>query len=465
MSDAFVEKRYIEEYTINNKYQFTGADVFSYQDRNLLLNSRLRTSILIDDFCLRQIENNHIGDDLMFKLHQRDLIRNKNECVSRKESPVRPKFFLINLTNNCNLRCRYCFRQIETSGIDKIGETMLQKICDYILQYCRNYNIREFSIQFWGGEPLLLFDKIKAVQEFFWEHHFNPRFILETNGTLIDREIAEELTKRKIRIGISIDGPEYLHNLQRPFISGVGSHQRILQGHDSLKAAGYNDYGIITVITKKNIGKASEILDYFARELNLHQVKFNIIKKNSFSPESFELSNISDHEIDNLFETLIEKIIHLNRDGYRIYERNICDKMINLLSRRNRNICSSRGCMGGYKIISFDGNGDVYPCDMLDNKEVRIGNIAEDSDLVHMIESSAVKNSFFREKEKKDCSDCPWNGYCRGGCTASAVYSKECSVDERECRVNKILYPKLIRVLMEDPKAVPYLTNNEVNIL
>ena len=82
-----------------------------------------------------------------------------------------------------------------------------------------------------------------------------------------------------------------------------------------------------------------------------------------------------------------------------------------------------------------------------------------------MIESSAVKNSFFREKEKKDCSDCPWNGYCRGGCTASAVYSKECSVDERECRVNKILYPKLIRVLMEDPKAVPYLTNNEVNIL
>ena len=75
MSDAFVEKRYIEEYTINNKYQFTGADVFSYQDRNLLLNSRLRTSILIDDFCLRQIENNHIGDDLMFKLHQRDLIR------------------------------------------------------------------------------------------------------------------------------------------------------------------------------------------------------------------------------------------------------------------------------------------------------------------------------------------------------------------------------------------------------
>lgn len=213
-----------------------------------------------------------------------------------------------------------------------------------------------------------------------------------------------------------------------------------------------------------NINQADVMLDYFVKQLNVHQVKFNLIKENAFSPESTELSDINDSEIDKFFDVLIKKIVQLNQEGYQIYERNICDKMMNLLSKRTRNICSSKGCVGGYKIISFNGKGDIFPCDMLDHEEVRIGNIKE-SNLLHMIEESIEKNRFFKKKENENCETCPWHGYCEGGCTASVIYAGKSQIDGMECKVNQILYPKLINILLTKPEIVQYLTNYQINVL
>lgn len=461
-----MKQRYIDAYEIDKKYIFVGANIFTYANSNFLLNSRLGISIILDNYYAKFLTEQCLSDDnLMFKLYQRGFVKDKNRDLCGKGLVIRPNFFLINLTNNCNLRCKYCFRHLEKLKRDEIDNSMLKSICKYILQYCHAQNIKEFSIQFWGGEPLLMFDKIIYVYEFFEKHGLNPQFIMETNGTLIDEKVATELVKRKIRIGISIDGPEYLHNLQRPFVNGGESFDQVIQGVNCLKKVFYDEFGLITVITKKNIHEASDILNYFAKQLNLHQAKFNLVKQNVFSPESMELSNFSDLEIDNFFDNIIKKIVQLNQEGYQIYERNICDKTMNLLSKRARNICSSRGCRGGYKIVSFNGKGDIYPCDMLDHEEVRIGNIKDEISLLHMIENAVEKNRFFKKKEIEECKMCPWNGYCEGGCTASMIYNEKSFIDEMECRVNRILYPKLIHLLLSKPETVQYLTNNQIIIL
>lgn len=458
-----MKPKHIGIYNINNKYYFVGGDIFTCAGWNLLLNSRLGNSIIVDDDCTKiLLEQQLPNDDLMFKLHQRGFIRDKKADFCIKKINTCPNFFLINLTNNCNLRCKYCFRNIEHLKKDEIEDSQLKSICEYILQHCEEQRIRKFSIQFWGGEPLLLFDKIKYVQDFFLNYGINPQFIIETNGTLLNKKIANELVERKIKIGISIDGPEYLHNFHRPFMNGEGSFNKVLQGIQYLKKACYNEFGVITVITKKNIHEASNILNYFAKELNLHRIKFNLIKENIFSPESMELSNLSNEEIDSFFEDTIKTIVRLNQEGYSIYERNICDKMMNLLSKQSRNICSSKGCQGGYKIISFNRKGDIYPCDMLDHEEVRIGNIAGGKNLLQMIENAVERNIFFTKKEISDCKTCSWRGFCEGGCTASMIYRETVGVDKMECRVNRILYPKLIRLILKNPETVLYLTNNQI---
>ena len=101
---------------------------------------------------------------------------------------------------------------------------------------------------------------------------------------------------------------------------------------------------------------------------------------------------------------------------------------------------------------------------MLDHEEVRIGNIKE-SNLLHMIEESIEKNRFFKKKENENCETCPWHGYCEGGCTASVIYAGKSQIDGMECKVNQILYPKLINILLTKPEIVQYLTNYQINVL
>lgn len=459
-----MKKDYIEPFDYQDKFYFTGADLFSSKGNNFLLNSCRNACILLDDDCVQALQTQDIPDDLLFKLYQRGFMTGINTIHCVKKPEIRPVFFLINLTDNCNLRCKYCFRQLDKENCRQIDYHTLENICKYILAYCRKYGVRHFTIQFWGGEPLLVMDKIIFVQEFFKKTTFHPKYVMETNGTLIQPWIAHELVKRDIQVGVSIDGSEYFHDLQRPFANGKGSFHQTVLGIKNLKAAGYEKVATNTVITKYNIDDIEQILNYFVKQLELSQVKFSLIKKTEFSPESYQMSDISDSELEQFYDHLISKVIDLNKKGYTIYERNICDKLLNLVSRRNRNICSSSGCMGGYKIISFDTNGNIYPCNTMDYKSVKIGSIYDILDLVELIEASMQTSCFFKEKKNPACTSCPWHSYCKGGCSASSICGQQ-NIDEMECRVNRILYPKLIQCILEQPEAVSILTNNQVVIV
>lgn len=362
----------MEGYDISRKYRFVGAAVFTHGNGSFLLNSGLGISMILDETCLRPLlAHGALDDDLTFKLYQRGFIRERDgdreEDGERKRSGgqkgaasqnaaasqnvagslggcpsgAKPNFFLINLTNNCNLRCRYCFRDIEKAGRDETADGMLLRICQYIVNYCREQGMQSFSVQPWGGEPMLFPHKIIWMQEFFRDQGFHPRFIMETNGTLIDENAAAQLSARHIRIGISIDGPAYLHDAHRPLADGRGSFEKVMAGLAALEKAGYGECGIITVISRQNIGKAEEILTYFAKEWKFHRVKLSLIKENTFSPESAGLSRIGEEELSCFYDTVLRTIVRLNREGYPIYERNICDKLVNLLRGRAGNICSA----------------------------------------------------------------------------------------------------------------------------
>ena len=79
----------------------------------------------------------------------------------------------------------------------------------------KKYNIKDFCIQPWGGEPLIAFDKIKRMDDAFKSADLHPLISIETNASLITEELAEEASKRNIRLGISIDGHSEVQNMFR----------------------------------------------------------------------------------------------------------------------------------------------------------------------------------------------------------------------------------------------------------
>ena len=109
-------------------------------------------------------------------------------------------------------------------------------------------------------------------------------------------------------------------------------------------------------------------------------------------------------------------------------------------------ICLSKGCCGGKKMIVFDMNGGIYPCELTDFPEQCLGSVFQsDNSLKNIIYNSLDTSAYFRVKTSEKCNSCPWYCYCRGGCTVRILSSKEgtSGIDEIECAINQALYPEV----------------------
>lgn len=154
---------------------------------------------------------------------------------------------IIELTGNCNLRCKYCIyndfyegnRNFNTSNID--FETA-RKAIDFAHAH---RDPQHFAVTFYGGEPLLNFPVMKQCINYCLENFSNENlsFSFTTNLTLMSAEIAEYVAQvPNMSILASMDGPEEIHNMARVHYNGSGSFQDAFRGLKLLSAA-INKYG------------------------------------------------------------------------------------------------------------------------------------------------------------------------------------------------------------------------------
>ncbi len=432
---------------------------------NFLFNPAFGTSILIDGENTRQLLDQNPGDDLQFKLVQRGFMEvpGCNACVS--DEGIMPNFFIIDLTQACNFRCAYCFRHLNQQSTT-ISDSNLDAIVQYISDHCIKNNLTEVNVQPWGGEPLLAWKKILRMHDMFLKKGLKPIFVIESNAGLITKEIATEAFKRDIRIGVSIDGPPELHNSQRKLATGKPSFEKMYEGMKNLREAGFGQrHGVITVLTRNGYPYVEEILEYFAVELGIDRLRLNVVKDSPMMKDKNLC--LTEEEIADFNKRLVMKLIDLNKRGFAITEINVMDKLNNLLTRKRVNICNSRGCMGGKKMIAFDQEGRIFPCDITDYKEEAVGSVFDEEDLVELLGKAHNLKSFFKPKEDPECSDCTWAFFCKGGCTNAILYKKgEISgIDRQECITNKTLYPALIDMIMHEPEILKIMTKNQIEIV
>ena len=139
--------------------QFKLKDMWLFRNEKKCLFLNRSGHILITDMELGlQVINNNCTEDLLLKLLQRGFATEMAEERSDEETEaddIRPMFFMIDMTNRCNMSCKYCLREInDQPGEESITYEMLRKICEYIASYCRDIEDDRITIQPWGGEPL-----------------------------------------------------------------------------------------------------------------------------------------------------------------------------------------------------------------------------------------------------------------------------------------------------------------------
>lgn len=438
-------KQYKLDGFYKNNIYFYGASVFSKNSKNFLINDS-GCAILLHDDLVKMLNEKKIDNSLGFKLVQHGLAYVPGKHMYKCEKDVEVKYFIIDVTRCCNFDCIYCFRAFEEKR--SISWQVLKDILNYIVSYCETHNLSHIGVQIWGGEPLLELEKITYIVKYFKKINIQASIDIETNASLVTDSIAKELYELGVHIGVSIDGTPELHDIQRKLSSGYPSFKLVERGIRHLQKYYGKDIGGITVVTKYSFQHINEILDYFIYRLGLSKMKFNLVRDNPHAKEN-KLA-LSHEEIRRFSIEMLEYI-----EAYRMLEADFIEGNVeirakNLLQRSGSSCCISHGCCGGKNIISFDYKGDIFPCELTDFTEEKIGSIYDQKPLDDQIRNAMQKNKFFLVKKAEKCENCSWWYYCRGGCSSRNRYLKNDGiVDEYECIQNHIIYPHIIEWILD----------------
>lgn len=448
------------------EFSFCGAHRFSSKEYSFLL-SRNGTSIVLQNTLADLIVEHQLSEDLAFKLYQRGFGRvYGQERFKDLSDRVYPTLFMIDFTTKCNCNCIYCLRHFENEG-ESISPDMLKRIVRYIIEYCHKYQVNHISFQPWGGEPLIELSQILVCKRMFDEAHIQTEFNIQTNGLLLNLSNYEKLRANHIGIGVSLDGIEAVHDSHRLDIGGNTTHQRIVRNlQEILNKYPDADIGTLSVNSVYSKEYIAENVDYLVNKMRLQGIKFNLVHPNG--TDSFDYSMlIQEDSLEEYVNTLLDSVIEQVLAGRKCWEANIMDRLSNLLDRSNKNICNSMGCRGGISFISFDQNGNIYPCEMLGRVEYCLGNIAdENNDLLELIQRAKKYNGYYAPRKTEACVECPYLYFCRGGCKASCLaYGKQpCQIDQIECKLNQILYPKLIELILVKPEIVERMLGQHIQM-
>lgn len=444
--------------------EFMGAHVYSYGKRHLLIE-KCGHIILLDDSVYQLLEKQIISDDMYIKLVQRNFIKSdmQNYCNGTEHKKIiMPDFFMIDFTKKCNMACKYCFREGMSSSVLSITSQRLQDICSFIIKHCKENACSQITVQPWGGEPLLEKDKIFHMQEIFINAGIEANISIETNGLMLTDKLIAELVDRNITVGISLDGIKQVHDSQRVLHNQAGTYEQVIEGLNRLRGVMKNDFGVIMTITRYTIPHIEEILDFFAKNLNINYIKINFVHKSDFV-DNEELCLLP-NEIYSCASRIFYKIMDLNEEGYDFFESNIQIRLLNLLGLRNSSICCSFGCNGGYRMIAFDSKGNVYPCELTDYPQEQIGSIDQEISLIQMVRKAKQNMDYFLPKREAKCYNCPWWCYCQGGCTVQAKCMGKAigEVDDIECICNNVWYEGLIKMILEKPNVINHFLHSKI---
>lgn len=224
------------------------------------------------------------------------------------------------VSNDCNLRCIYCYGQGGSYGSSR--QLMKEEVLIKSLEYCfqRFEPNQKISIIFFGGEPLINYQLIvKAVDMIndFAERNGNTvSYGITTNGTVINDDIVKLFKHNKFKVTVSIDGGEIIQNKNRPFPHGNGSFGQIKRNVNVMLQ---NNISLIARITLtkpyiKDLKKSVEDI----WEMGINNVTFETVSSTEREPNLTEDDLVEfRHQLQTLTDITYNNI--KNKGQRRLY--------------------------------------------------------------------------------------------------------------------------------------------------
>ncbi len=355
---------------------------------------------------------------------------------------------ILETSEKCNLRCRYCFESATNCGENMSSETAVKAFEKFIaLEKCSTSVCVEFN----GGEVLLNYNMIsKAVPQIL---HIAEKagkkvgFTVQTNGTLLTAEMIAFFKAYKFSVGLSLDGVGEFND-NRIYADGRSTFDEVVNNIQLLKESGIR-YSTISVIHRK--GQFKSVKDLLAFT-GCNQFRANLISAIGRGKEVLA-DTISMEEIAKEYVAFCKQMLQ----DRQYYEANAMYYFLSLLLFHPF-MCYKEPCGAGMNQLFVVPNGNIYLCQescFIDKG--CIGNVnMQNID----IEKNIQEDAWFQTMRNRqttlveECRNCPWKKFC---CSCPCrVYSETGGVSEKSmlCEFYKHVYSEFIWMIHNDTEAV-----------
>lgn len=340
----------------------------------------------------------------------------------------------------CNLDCKYCYFLSKEMMYPGSRFRMADEILEtFIRQYIESQSVSEVTFGWQGGEPTLMgldfFERVIHYQQKYVKPGIKIHNALQTNGTLLDESWCCFFKKHDFLIGISIDGPQELHDAYRVNKGGAGTFVQVMRGWRLLYEHGV-EYNVLCTVHVANQDHPLDVYRFFRDELKTQFIQFIPIVERT-TPEMLPLANsgwyMPDEKERPLFTQSGSKVTgrSINATKYGQFLITIFDEWVRndvgkvFVQMFDVALGAWLGQPGGLCIfapicgraVALEHNGDLFSCDHFVEPNYLLGNIQSE----HMLKMvSSKKQRQFGEAKRTTlpqyCRQCEVRFACHGGC-------------------------------------------------
>lgn len=416
----------------NGKYalynSLTQKVIFLVPELNDLLKAALNEGIEnIKDyhpyFYNYLIANEFIIDS---SINEIEKIKIVNDRISDNENEY---LLTINPTMNCNFKCWYCYEtHIKDSKLSNSGIIRIKK---FIKKTAVNPKIKKMPISFFGGEPLLYFEKnIIPIIDFYLDeckkNNIQTSIGFTSNGYLVDKGLIDYFLEREIKCSfqITLDGYKEDHDMVRYLNTNKGSYDKIVENIHLLIESNF-PVSIRVNYTDNNIQNAEKIINDFINVRKEIKEKYLVIDFHRVWQNGNGLN------VDVPLQKIMDK---LRNNGFYVDGKD--SRMNNL-----KNPCYA----DKKNSVVINYNGDIYKCTARDfTMENREGVLDEEGNLIW--ENDSLNKRMNSKFKNKSCLSCKILPICNGGCSQVAIENAEtdyCIFGGEEQEKDKIISQKI----------------------
>jgi len=348
----------------------------------------------------------------------------------------------LSLTEQCNLRCSYCYyKETHEQRAAVMSDEVIRAAVDLAIDKVIKQDDDFLNITFFGGEPLL---RIKAIRDTVkyakkvvkqrkkdLPEDFFLHFSINTNGTLLSEELLDYFEKEKFQIALSLDGPKKQHDIARKTINGKGSFESILPFIPRLSQM---DAIILSVITREHVKGLAQSIKWIFRQ-GFKTVTTSVDFDGKWTGEQFDDLILEYQKLADFWKVLQKK-------DKNLYLGTIQDKIsLELSESRLKNT----GCFISKDALVVATNGSAFPCTRFISSKPKapyvLGNVLDKDSGIHKGRFPRAVAHFIKH-DKTVCDDCAIKYRCQAhecGCTSYYTTGSLEGVSAEVCTHERIL--------------------------